>query len=161
MDSANLFETRITALHLRAEFGIGLAAATTLALMHLNEINWIQFVVLFAYIDVFGYLPGVLRHMRRPELPMPHRYYVLYNTMHSFVTTAVVAAIWVVTFGPVWALLALPIHLCGDRALFGNFMKPFAVAFEPEPHPAYVRFISDLDNETAEHAGARQAVSPA
>ena len=34
------------------------------------------------------------------------------------------------------ALLVLPIHLFGDRALFGNFAKSFTVSFEPVPHPA-------------------------
>ena len=43
-------------------------------------------------------------------------------------------------FGAEWALLVVPIHLCGDRALFGNFLKPFRVPFEPAPLPAFVDF---------------------
>ena len=35
-------------------------------------------------------------------------------------------ALWVLVFGWEWALLAIPIHLFGDRSLFGNTLKPFA-----------------------------------
>src|SRR5205823_3578208 len=66
-------------------------------------------------------------------------YYVLYNTMHSMFTQGVVTLLWGLLFGWEWALLALPIHLCGDRALFGNFLKPFGVTFEPVEHPAFAR----------------------
>ena len=60
--------------------------------------------------------------------------------MHSLVTQGLVVLAWIWLFGAEWALLAIPIHLFGDRALFGNFLKPFALHFEPEAHPAYTAF---------------------
>jgi hypothetical protein len=69
---------------------------------------------------------------------------VLFVYMHSFVTQAAVIGIWIAVAGPEWALLAVPIHLCGDRALFGNFLKPFRVPFEPKALPAFVRFEEDV-----------------
>ncbi len=51
---------------------------------------------------------------------------------------------WVLAFGWEWALLAIPIHLLGDRALFGNALKPFSVPFEPEAHPAFARLDREL-----------------
>ena len=39
----------------------------------------------------------------------------------------------------------LPIHLFGDRALFGNFLKPFAVPFEPHEDPAFARFRGEIE----------------
>jgi hypothetical protein len=65
--------------------------------------------------------------------------------MHSLVTAAAVAGAWCLTAGPEWALLALPLHLCGDRALFGNFLKPFGLSFEPVAHPLYQEFASRYD----------------
>jgi hypothetical protein len=50
------------------------------------------------------------------------------------------AIIWCLTIGPGWALLAIPIHLLGDRALFGNSFKPWGTSFEPQVHPAFARF---------------------
>ena len=41
-------------------------------------------------------------------------------------------------------MLALPIHLMGDRALFGNFMKSFALPFEPVRQSGYLRLLDDL-----------------
>jgi hypothetical protein len=41
--------------------------------------------------------------------------------------------VWaVLAGGPEWAMLAVPIHLSGDRGLFGNVYKPVSLPFEPE-----------------------------
>jgi hypothetical protein len=46
---------------------------------------------------------------------------------------------------PEWALLAIPLHLGGDRSLFGNFLKPFSVPFEPDQaHPEWERVKAQL-----------------
>jgi hypothetical protein len=42
----------------------------------------------------------------------------------------------------------------GDRALFGNSLKP-SVAFEPESHPAYREFASQYLGRTAEEVARR------
>ena len=72
-------------------------------------------------------------------------FYVLYNSMHSFLSAGMVAGGWCLLVRPEWALLALPIHLCGDRAIFGNFLKPFGLSFEPVTHPAYKEFLNNYD----------------
>ncbi|WP_373315207.1 hypothetical protein [Streptomyces lanatus] len=97
-------------------------------------------MALFAVIDVIGYLPGAVAHRRARGRRIARGYYVAYNVMHSLVTAGVLAGVWVLLAGSEWALLALPIHLLGGRALFGNSFKPFGVAFEPETHPAYRTF---------------------
>jgi hypothetical protein len=144
MDTKNLFSTRTTYRLLRLEYGAALVVAVVLFFTHLGEVRWIPFAALFVYIDLIGYIPGTIAYHRSRTGHIPRAYYVLYNVMHSLLTQGIVAGLWMWLIGPEWALLALPIHLCGDRALFGNFLKPFAVHFEPKPHPAYERLRADL-----------------
>ena len=124
-------ETRATFAVLRVEHGLALVVCLALFVLHLGEVRWLPAVVLFAVIDVVGYLPGLVAHHRAGGERIAKAYYVLYNVMHSFATHAVVVAVWVLVAGWEWALLAIPIHLCGDRALFGSTLKPFAEPFEP------------------------------
>lgn len=146
MDSHNLFLTRTTYRWLRAEYAAALCVAVVLALLHLDDIRWPAFLALFAYIDLVGYLPGAVAYRRTPGGQISRTYYRLYNAMHSLVSAAAVAAVWCLVVGPEWALLALPIHLCGDRAVFGNFLKPFGLSFEPVSHPAYLEFVNRYEN---------------
>ena len=141
MDAANLFFTPVTYRLLRAEYAVALAVSAVLLVLHLDEVRWWAFVLLFGYIDLLGYLPGALAHRRAGGGPIAPGYHVLYNTMHSLVTAAAVAGLWCLLVGPEWALLALPLHLCGDRAVFGNFLKPFGLSFEPVPSPAYLELL--------------------
>lgn len=143
MDAVNRFDTRTTHLLMRLENLIALGACVTLFVIHFHDVRWLPAVLLFVYIDLIGYVPGAIAFHRSTTKRIPKVYYVLYNTMHTFSTQFVVAGVWVLVFGWEWALLAIPIHLFGDRALFGNTLKPFAVTFEPEPHPAYVRFTTE------------------
>lgn len=143
MDAVNRFDTRTTHALMRLENLIALGVCVTLFVVHLGEVRWLPAVLLFVYIDVVGYLPGAIAFHRSTSKRIPKVYYVLYNTMHTFSTQFVVIGLWALVFGWEWALLAIPIHLFGDRALFGNTLKPFAVAFEPAPHPAYVRFTTE------------------
>jgi hypothetical protein len=142
MDAHNRFETPTTHALARAEWLAALAVAVGLALEHLGEINWWVFIAFFAVIDVIGYIPGAIAYRRSPTRTVSRGYYVAYNTMHSLLTGGALVGIWALTEGPEWALLAVPIHLFGDRALFGNTMKPFGVRFEPETHPAFLAFLS-------------------
>jgi hypothetical protein len=145
MDPQNLFFTPTTYRLIRSEYLAGLVVCTVLALTHLGQVRWPVFVGLFLYIDVIGYLPGVIAHKRRGTAYLPRVYYVLYNTMHSLTTAGIVAGLWCLLVRPEWALLALPLHLFGDRALFGNFYKSFGIEFEPSAHPDYAQAKPLLD----------------
>ncbi|MGH3943089.1 MAG: hypothetical protein ACRDTG_31600 [Pseudonocardiaceae bacterium] len=145
MDMANRFESRVTYRLLRLEYLIALGVCLYFFIANLGEVRWIPAVALFLYIDLIGYLPGAIAYHLSKTKRISRVYYVLYNTMHTFVTHAVVVLLWIWLIGPEWALLAVPIHLCGDRALFGNFLKPFSVTFEPTAHPAFVRLQAELD----------------
>ena len=68
---------------------------------------------------------------------------------------------WCLLVRPEWALLALPIHLCGDRAIFGNFLKPFGLSFEPVAHPAYKELVKNYDQNTESSQSSHRDVSVA
>ena len=140
MDHANRFETHATySLH-RLEWLAALAAVSVLGLLHLGQVRWWVFAAFFAGIDLIGYVPGAIAYRRRPGHAVPRGYYVAYNTMHSLLTGGALVGLWCLAVRPEWALLAVPIHLFGDRGIFGNTLKPFGIAFEPEPLPAFTAF---------------------
>jgi hypothetical protein len=145
MDAKNWFATETTYRLMRLEYAVALVICAVLFLTHLGEVRWVPFVLLFVYIDAIGYIPGAIAYHRAGHQPISRSYYLAYNVMHCLATQMIVALLWIWAFGPEWALLALPIHLFGDRALFGNFLKPFAVSFEPVEHPAFTRFRAELD----------------
>ncbi|WEO99868.1 hypothetical protein A6P39_040805 [Streptomyces sp. FXJ1.172] len=154
MDAKNRFETRATFFLLRLEWLGGLAVCAALTVRHFSEIRWAVFVGLFAVIDAIGYVPGAVAFRKSRDGRISHWYFVAYNTMHSLVTAGVVAGLWAVLVKPEWALLALPLHLLGDRALFGNSLKPFGVSFEPDPHPAYADFERQYSTSTGREIDA-------
>ncbi len=137
MDSRNLFETPTTYRLLRLEYTAALITVVVIAVMHLHQIRLWPFLGLFFYIDLIGYVPGAIAAHRRKNGYIPRGYYILYNTMHTFLSAGLVAGLWCLIVRPEWALLALPIHLCTDRGIVGNLLKPFGVPFEPQEHPAY------------------------
>jgi hypothetical protein len=163
VDSHNLFATKTTYRLLRLEYAAALVSAAVLIIMHLDHVRWWAFAALFVYIDVIGYLPGAIAWRRSPDGRISRVYYVLYNTAHSLLSAAAVAAVWALVAGPEWALLALPLHLFGDRAIFGNFMKPFGLSFEPRVHPAYQEFVTRYEQnvrrqpDVVEHVPLRAA----
>ncbi len=145
MDSHNLFMTRTTYCLIRLEYGAGLATAVVVLVQHLEDVRWAAFFVLFSYIDVVGYLPGAIAWRRAGGRLQTRAYHLLYNAMHSLLTAGAVAAVWSLTLGAEWALLALPIHLFGDRSIFGNFLKPFGLSFEPRTHLAYQELVNHYE----------------
>jgi hypothetical protein len=151
VDHKNFFMTRTTHRLLRLEYLIALIVCVVLAIGHLGEIRWLVFLGLFAVIDVIGYLPGLFVWIRRHG-EVPRAFYVSYNIAHHLGTSAALAGLWCLVIGPEWALLALPIHLMGDRSLFGNMLKPFGVSFEPKTHPVYAEFVRAY--AAAQHAPA-------
>lgn len=140
MDSHNRFETKTTAALLRLEWLAALIVCAVLAIIHIRSVNWPVFIGFFAVIDLIGYIPGAIAYRRSPGHTISHRYYLAYNTMHSLLTGGALAGIWMLAVRPEWALLAIPIHLFGDRGLFGNSLKPFKVRFEPVTVPAFAEF---------------------
>jgi hypothetical protein len=144
MDMLNPYETPKTyALH-RAEYLFGFLVVTALMIVHIGDIRWLPAIGLFLYIDIIGYIPGAIAYRRSPDGHISKAYYVLYNTMHSLVTQGAVVGLWILLFGFEWALLAVPFHLFGDRGLFGNFLKPFSLPFEPVKQPFYDRLMESL-----------------
>ncbi|WP_078490323.1 hypothetical protein [Streptomyces scopuliridis] len=159
MDGKNLFETPTTYRLIRLEYGLGLVIAAAFFFTHLDEVRWLPAIGLFAYIDLIGYIPGAIAYHRSASKRIHRAYYVLYNVMHSLVTQTLVVLAWIWLWGPEWALLVIPIHLFGDRALFGNFLKPFALDFEPVAHPAYSRFTDQFDAAPAARPGPADGVA--
>jgi hypothetical protein len=141
--------TRTTSRLLRAEYGAALLGAIVVALVHLGRIRWPVFIGMFVYIDLIGYLPGAVAYRRSGGRDIWHGFHVLYNSTHSLLSAGAVAGAWCLVVRPEWALLALPIHLCGDRAIFGNFLKPFGFAFEPVTHPAYKELAENYEQHNS------------
>lgn len=102
-----------------------MAALIALGLWHAGDLRWGRFALAFVAIDLVGYLPGALARRRAGGTPISAIHHHLYNVTHSFITAAVVILGWAAaTGGFEWAMLAGPIHLTGDRGLFGNGPKP-------------------------------------
>ena len=137
MDATNMFDTPATHRAMRAEFALLAGASAYLLWRKRKEVRWPIALALFAYNDTIGYIPGAIAYRRSPDKRISKAYYMAYNTMHSGVTSSLVAAVWARSVRPEWALLAIPFHIGIDRALFGNMLKPFSVPFEPEPHPVW------------------------
>lgn len=146
LDALNRFETRKTFLLSRLEWLVGLGVAIVLAIIHFGKIEWPVFIGLFVVIDLIGYIPGAIAFRRSATGDIPKGFYVAYNVMHSLVTGSVVAGLWAWLVKPEWALLALPIHLLGDRGIFGNSLKPFGVRFEPERHRLFAAFEREYES---------------
>lgn len=153
MDQLNHYETPTTFRLHRAEYLVWWIVSTVLIIVHFGEIRWLPFIGLFLYIDLIGYIPGAIVHHRAKGAPIAKGFYVAYNVMHSLITQTVVVGLWMLLIGPEWALLAIPFHLFGDRGLFGNFLKPFGLDFEPKRNPDFERLIEKI-------APSRRAATP-
>lgn len=148
MDIHHRFHTDQSFRWVRAEAALGLASLVYLLVAFFDFVHWSRFLFAFVAIDLVGYLPGAIAYrMARGRLSPTERvapairiapiYHHLYNLTHSFITVAIVLGLWWAALGEVeWAMLALPLHLLGDRSLFGNTYKPASLAFEPEPPSA-------------------------
>jgi len=134
MDTANRFHTPSTWFLVRAEWLAFLGTAIALGVAHAAQIRWGRFAAAFLLIDLVGYLPGAIAAHRARGGRIAAVFHHLYNVTHSFLTAFAVIAIWTLAAGgPEWAMLAIPIHLGGDRGLFGNTYKPVGLPFEPPP----------------------------
>jgi hypothetical protein len=164
MDAHNTFETPATYRALRAEYALVLGASGYLLWRNRKDVRWPVAAALFYYNDVFGYLPGARAYKKSETKRISKGYYAAYNFAHSAVTGAVVAGLWAKFVKPEWALLGIPLHIGIDRAIFGNFLKPFSVTFEPETHPVWEKVKDDLArpiSETPAASGSDNGVPPA
>lgn len=132
MDTKNRFHTDETWLWVRAEHLALVVALALLTLLHHADVAWSRFIVAFLLIDLVGYIPGAIAYRRAGGGAIAPLYHHLYNLTHSYLTAGFVTGVWVLLAGgPEWAMLAVPIHLSGDRGLFGNTYKPTSLPFEP------------------------------
>ena len=144
MDRYNTFHTRVTYTLVRLDWGVLMVLAFALLMLHVREVNWWRFTYAFLFPDVIATFPGLYIYYalrKGPHRSIPLSIHVLYNVGHSFAGVAALCGLWwLATGSPEWAMLAFPIHLGGDRSIFGNIYKPFGTAFEAVKHDAYYRF---------------------
>jgi hypothetical protein len=115
----------------RLEYLALMAVAGLLLLIHVREVSWLRAVIAFAAIDLIGYLPGARAFRRAGRGRISPIYHHLYNFTHNFLTAGAVIALWAIAGGGFeWAMLAIPLHLAGDRGIFGNGFKPPSLLFE-------------------------------
>jgi hypothetical protein len=161
MDMKNPFESPTTFRLHRAEYAVAWVVVSVLIVMHWSEIRLLPAIILFAYIDVIGYIPGAIAFRRSKDGRISKNYYLAYNIMHSMITQGAVILLWGFTIGWEWALLAIPWHLFADRGIYGNFLKPFSLPFEPHAAPGYRRLIDDLATGTPATTGDRTSEAAA
>ena len=132
MDNVNRFHTDETWLLVRAEHVALVLALSTIVAVHARETDWARFFAAFVAIDLVGYIPGAIAFRRASGARIAPVYHHLYNLTHNYLTAGVAVGLWALAAGHFeWAMLALPIHLSGDRGLFGNTYKPVSLPFEP------------------------------
>jgi hypothetical protein len=131
MDPAHRFHTDETWRWVRAEH-VGLVLVLVgLVAAHARDVAWGRLLVAFAAIDLVGYLPGAIAFRRAGGGRIAPAYHHLYNVSHSYLSAGVWLGAWAAVGGGLeWAMLAVPIHLSGDRGVFGNVYKPVSLPFE-------------------------------
>jgi hypothetical protein len=135
MDNLNRFHTRTTFWIVRAEQIALLLVLSGLVIWHAGEVHWWRALVAFSIIDIVGYIPGALVYRRSKDGQISRWFYNAYNIAHTYLVTGTGVALWAyATGGFEWAMLAVPIHLCIDRGVFGNTLKPVELSFEPRHH---------------------------
>jgi len=144
MDRHNTFHTQTTYALVRIDWGIVMGIGLALLFMHWHDIRWGRFTYAFLFPDVIATFPGLYIYYGKrtgQHRSIPHSIHFLYNVGHSFLGVTVICALWWLAAGSLeWAMLAFPIHLGGDRSIFGNIYKPFGTAFEAVRHDAFARF---------------------
>ncbi len=144
MDKHNRFHTSTIYNLERLDWLVIGAVPLILVILNWRHVDWWLFAAAFAFPDVIGTFPGLYFYYGRrngPHRSIPSVIHKLYNFGHCFATLALFCLGWYLVKGHFeWWMLAFPIHLAGDRSVFGNIYKPFGTAFEPVPHEAFVRF---------------------
>ena len=132
MDNLNRFHTAGTYWLTRAENIALFFLCGILLVQHFATLNLWRGVIAFSLIDIVGYIPGAIAYRRQGGGRISPVYHHLYNIAHTYLVGGAGIAIWAwITGGFEWSMLAVPFHLSIDRGIFGNVLKPFALAFEP------------------------------
>jgi len=131
MDKFNRTHSKGTYWLMRAEHLAVVVVCSCLAIKHFKEVDLWHFAIAFLVIDLAGYLPGLVAYLHQGKGRIAPAYHYLYNFMHSYLTWGVIVILWAQAGGWEWAMLAVPIHLSGDRGVFGNVFKPVDRHFEP------------------------------
>lgn len=149
MDRVNRFHTEETWRWVRAEHTALVLVLSVLVALHAREVAWGRFLTAFVAIDLVGYLPGAIAFRQAGGGRIAPLYHHLYNVTHSYLTAGAAVGLWALAVGSVeWAMLAIPIHLSGDRGLLGNVYKPVSLPFEPAaPRPRAIRTIERAREE--------------
>jgi phosphatidylglycerol lysyltransferase len=136
MDNLNRFHTRMTYWIVRGENIALLLILSGLLLWRAGEVHWWRFLAAFWIIDFVGYIPGAIAYRCSKTKEISRWYYNTYNIAHTYLVTGTGVALWAYAIGGFeWAMLGVPIHLCVDRGVFGNTLKPVELSFEPRRHP--------------------------
>ncbi len=147
MDKHNLFFTRSTYNLERLDWAILMFAALALVIYNWRDVHWWRLTFAFLLPDLIATFPGLYLYYARRKgyrRSIPGIWHNLYNFGHSLAGVVLFSAIWWLLIGRLeWAMLAFPIHLAGDRSVFGNIYKPLGTAFEPVKHQAFERFERD------------------
>lgn len=147
MDKHNLFFTRSTYNLERLDWAILMFIALALVIYNWRDVHWWRFTFAFLFPDLIGTFPGLYLYYAKRQgerRSIPGIWHNLYNFGHSLAGVVLFSAIWWLATGHLeWAMLAFPIHLAGDRSVFGNIYKPLGTAFEPVKHQAFERFERD------------------
>jgi hypothetical protein len=151
MDYRNFFATRNIALYGRLDYIAMLLLCAALLWQHRAGLDWLVFFIAIAWQDAIGYYPAaLLYYLRRPAAPgrrrVPVFFYYLYNAVHGVLLNLAVLLAWMhVAGGWRWEMLAIPVHLCIDRGVFGLFYKSRKISFIPVEHHAYAEFRHKLE----------------
>lgn len=107
---------------MRAEHVTLVLLAAALVLAHASDVAWDRFAAAFVLIDLVGYAPGAIAFRRAGRGRIDPVYHHLYSLAHSYLVTGAAVGFWALATGGLeWAMLAVPIHLSGDRGFLGNF----------------------------------------
>ena len=109
-----------------------LVVLTGLLIWRAGEVHWWRAVAAFWIIDIVGYIPGAIAFKYSKDGRISRWFYNSYNIAHTYLVTGTGVALWAYAIGGFeWAMLGVPIHLCVDRGVFGNTLKPVELSFEP------------------------------
>lgn len=123
MDITSIETIQFKLSRMKYEYLLIFILSVTASIYFYDQINWPNYIILFAIIDVAGYIPGIIWSLAKKTHPTPLFFYRAYNFTHSIAFAAMLAATYFFIFNEIYSTLALAAHLSGDRGVLGNFFK--------------------------------------